>query len=75
MALSSFTALAVSNHLFPPILEQILHQALCCGRYADVGAYRLPCVLCRMALTWKQLPSWLSLLTMKSLVSKTQTAD
>eukprot|EP00439_Symbiodinium_sp_Y106_P080542 s1139_g19.t1 len=26
VALSSFTALAVSNHLFPPILEQILHQ-------------------------------------------------
>ena len=26
VALSSFTANAVSNHLFPPILEQILHQ-------------------------------------------------
>lgn len=26
VALSSFTALSVSNHLFPPILEQILHQ-------------------------------------------------
>ena len=26
VALSSFTALSISNHLFPPLLEQILEQ-------------------------------------------------